>query len=54
MGESLAQVLARVDSAWSPERTAAANGLAPDQPLRGGQPLKIARREIYAPAVIER
>jgi predicted Zn-dependent protease len=48
-GEKLEQVLARVDSAWSPERTAAANDLAPDQPLRGGQPLKVARWEIYAP-----
>ena len=47
-GESLEQLLARVDSAWSPERTAAANDLAPGQALRGGQPLKVARWEIYA------
>ena len=48
-GESLADVLKRADSAWSPERAAAANGFTSEQvELQNGRPLKVARWERYA------
>jgi predicted Zn-dependent protease len=45
--EALAHLLVRVHSAWTPERAAASNGLAPDDALSAGRPLKVARWEIY-------
>jgi predicted Zn-dependent protease len=48
-GEHLADLLKRVDSAWLPERAAASNGLASVQAvLHAGQPVKVARWEVYA------
>ena len=48
-GEKLSSLLRRVDSAWSPQRTAAANDIAPeDAVLRRDQPVKVVRWEIYA------
>jgi len=49
-GESLDALLARSDSAWSPERAAAANGLAANAALQPGQSVKVARWEPYTPA----
>jgi len=48
-GETLAALLERVGSAWSPERAAAANGIAANAALQPGQALKVACFEIYAP-----
>jgi len=46
--ESLVDLLKRVDSAWSPERAAAANGFASGAVvLHRGQPVKVARWEVY-------
>jgi predicted Zn-dependent protease len=49
-GETLAALLERSGSAWSPERAAAANGIAANAALQSGQPVKVARWEPYAPA----
>jgi predicted Zn-dependent protease len=50
-GERLPDLLRRVDSAWSPERAAAANAIAgADAVLAGGRRLKAARWEAYTPA----
>jgi predicted Zn-dependent protease len=50
-GERLRDVLERVDSAWSPERAAAANAIASaDAALTGGRSVKVARWETYTPA----
>ena len=48
-GETLATLLARTDSAWSPEFAAVANGLEPAAMLRGGEPVKVAVSRPYAP-----
>jgi len=48
-GESLVDLLKRSDSPWSPERAAAANGLASGEAeLQNGRPVKVARWERYA------
>jgi predicted Zn-dependent protease len=48
-GEHLADLLKRTDSAWSPERAAAANGFTSEEvELSNGRPLKIAHWERYA------
>jgi predicted Zn-dependent protease len=50
-GERLPALLERVDSAWSPERTAAANAIdAADAVLASGRRVKVARWEAYTPA----
>ena len=46
-GETLAQLLARVDNAWRPDAVAIANGLSLGQHLRTGQPVKYVRAERY-------
>jgi predicted Zn-dependent protease len=47
-GENVASLVKRVDSAWSPKRTAAANDISSeDAVLRSGQPVKVARWEAY-------
>jgi predicted Zn-dependent protease len=48
-GETLKTLLERVGSAWSPERAAAANGIATHAALQPGQTLKVARWEDYVP-----
>jgi predicted Zn-dependent protease len=44
-GELPSQLATRTDSVWSGAEIAAANGLAPEDALAGGQRIKIARRE---------
>jgi len=45
-GERLSDLLARSDSAWSPERAAAANAIAaPNDALQSGRAVKVARWE---------
>ncbi len=48
-GESLAQLGARVESAWSVEQTAVANGLAVDEVLESGRLVKVAVVEPFSP-----
>jgi predicted Zn-dependent protease len=47
-GEQIADLLKRVDGPWSPERAAAANGVAVGETLRAGRPVKVARWEVFA------
>ena len=49
-GETLAALLDRTGNAWSPQRAAAANGIAVDAALQSEQTVKVARWEPYAPA----
>jgi predicted Zn-dependent protease len=54
-GERPPDLLARADSAWSPERAASANAItAADAVLPGGRSVKVARWEAYTPAARER
>jgi predicted Zn-dependent protease len=46
-GETMAQLVARVKGVWSPEQTAAANGLKAGDSLRGGQLVKVPVQEAY-------
>ena len=47
-GETVASLVKRVDSAWSPKRTAAANDIPSEEDvLHSGQPVKVARWEAY-------
>lgn len=46
-GESAAALAARVQSAWSAEEIAVANGLKPGEPLREGHTVKVAIAEPY-------
>ena len=48
-GETLAELGERTHNEWSVNETAVANGLAPDEPLRPGLPVKVALREPYRP-----
>lgn len=48
-GETLEQISARTGNDWNLNETAVANALFIDQPLREGQLVKIARREVYRP-----
>ncbi len=46
-GESLAQLVSRAKGVWSPEQTAAANGLKAGDSLRSGQLVKVPIQEVY-------
>ncbi|MEN8184765.1 MAG: hypothetical protein ABFS46_19770, partial [Myxococcota bacterium] len=46
-GETLAELVARSTSAWSPERAAIANGLEPEVRLEAGQRVKLAIPELW-------
>ena len=48
-GESLDQLVRRVDSAWSAPRVAVANGVEQDASLAAGFGVKIMREEAYTP-----
>ncbi len=48
-GETLAQVIERTNSTWSPESAAVANGLHTTSRLTAGQLLKLAITERYSP-----
>ena len=48
-GETLAAFCRRTGNAWSAEKTAIANGLPSGEPLRAGQPLKVAVEQPYRP-----
>jgi predicted Zn-dependent protease len=49
-GETVAQVLARGGSAWSPAQAAVANAVAPERQLEPGWPIKVAVSGRYRPA----
>jgi predicted Zn-dependent protease len=49
-GETLAQVLTRSNSPWSPARAAVANGVAVETRLEAGWPVKVAVRQRHVPA----
>jgi predicted Zn-dependent protease len=49
-GESIAQVLARGGTSWSPAQAAVANGVAAERQLERDWPVKVAVSERYRPA----
>ena len=52
-GETLSAVAKRAKSQWSVERVAAANAMDATEKLRGGEAIKVSKREPYAPAADE-
>jgi hypothetical protein len=48
--ETVAQVIARGGSSWSPAQAAVANGVPADRPLERDWPLKVPVSEPYRPA----
>jgi predicted Zn-dependent protease len=48
-GETLSELSERTDNGWDLNETAVFNSLFAGEPLVAGQPVKIARREIYTP-----
>lgn len=48
-GETLSQIAARSGSEWPTKKMAVANGLANDAKLSGSEPIKISKKEPYAP-----
>jgi len=49
-GETIDALSKRVGNAWDATETAVWNGLIPDVRLEAGQPVKVARSEIYLTA----
>ena len=46
-GETVADVVARGGSAWTPSLAAVANGVSPDRKLEAGWPVKVSVTERY-------
>ena len=49
-GESLGELGERTRNEWDVQRTAVMNDLFANQPLAGGQPVKVAVSRLYEPA----
>jgi predicted Zn-dependent protease len=48
-GETLSSLTRRVKSNWTPEKTAIANGIQPDDRLKEGHPVKVSIQQPYRP-----